>query len=389
MKFDAPEFCQDDPRYDESTDLAALQEIDRLCELFEQSLRRGPPVAIESVLSECGAAPEPALLRELLAVELEYRVRRGHPIDSGEYLRRFPGHGSLVEFALAEAATQTAEDLNGKSPSLFSPDHPAVDVAPEFLKNHPRYQVHGLLGHGGMGAVYLAKHLALDRDVALKVIRPELLTRDDVADRFRREAKAAARLNHPNIVAVFDAETAGQHHFLVMEFIAGADLNRTVCDRGPLPVGLACDYIRQAALGLQHAHEQGMVHRDITPRNLMLTAADQIKILDFGLAEFVRKVAPEQSASARGMLLGCVDFMAPEQAADPDSADIRADIYSLGCTLCFLLTGRPPFPGGSLADKLRHMPSSRLHDSIGSARNRRLRDAAKFRPDWPSALNAC
>ena len=147
-----------------------------------------------------------------------------------------------------------------------------------------------------MGAVYLAKHLSLDRDVALKVIRPELLTRADVAERFRREAKAAARLNHPNIVAVFDAETAGEHHFLVMEYIAGADLFRTVREGGPLPVGLACDYIRQAAVGLQHAYERGMVHRDITPRNLMLTAAGQIKILDFGLADFVLAATPGQSA---------------------------------------------------------------------------------------------
>ncbi len=387
MKFDATESCQDDPRYDEAIELSALQEVDRQCEQFEQAQRGATPITVEQFLSDSGALAEPALLRELLAIELEYRARRGEPIDRDEYMQRFAGHETLVELALAEAASSTLSPAAPDStPPGIPPLVPAnVDAVPEFLKNHPRYEVHGLIAHGGMGAVYLAKHLSLDRDVALKVIRPELLARADVADRFRREAKAAARLNHPNIVAVFDAETAGQHHFLVMEYIAGADLFRTVRERGPLPVGLACDYIRQAAVGLQHAYECGMVHRDITPRNLMITAAGQIKILDFGLADFVFAAAPAQSASARGMLLGCVDFMAPEQAADPDSADIRADIYSLGCTLCFLLTGRPPFPEGSLSDKLRahaEQPPPRL-DWLATAMT------AQRKPQIPTALAEC
>ena len=174
-----------------------------------------------------------------------------------------------------------------------------------------------------------------------------------MVERFRREVKSAARLaSHPNIVAAYDAEQAGETHMLVMEFIEGTDLARVVDRRGPLPVGEACEYVRQAALGLQHAFEDGMVHRDIKPQNLMRTTRGQIKILDFGLARFASEVATHAGVTAEGMVLGSADYIAPEQIDDPHAADIRADIYSLGCTLYFLLAGRPPFPDGSLIQKL-------------------------------------
>ena len=204
-----------------------------------------------------------------------------------------------------------------------------------------------------MGTVYCAEHRVLQRPVALKVINPELLADAAAVDRFMREARAAACLNHPNVVAVHDAETAGEGHFLVMEFVAGTDLAQVVRREGPLPVGRACDYIRQAAAGLQHAHEHGMVHRDITPRNLMVADEGQIKVLDFGLAQFVREARSRDPSGAPAALLGSVDFMAPEQAVDPHSADVRADVYGLGCTLFFLLTGRPPFPAATLREKLQ------------------------------------
>ena len=173
-----------------------------------------------------------------------------------------------------------------------------------------------------------------------------------MVERFRSEAKAAARLSHPNVVTVYDAETAGDGHFLVMEYVPGTDLAQTVVERGALPIAAACDYIRQAAQGLQHAHEHGMVHRDITPRNLMLTGDGRVKILDFGLAYFVSEAKTVDCHSVPRVLLGSIDTMAPEQAADPHAADIRADVYSLGCTLYFLLTGQPPFPHGTLAEKI-------------------------------------
>ncbi len=203
----------------------------------------------------------------------------------------------------------------------------------------------------------------MERLVALKVIHPGLMPSPATVQRFRQEVRAAARLQHPNIVTAHDAEEAGGLHFLVMEHVEGRSLADLVRERGPLPTSEACDYARQAAQGLQHAHEQGMVHRDIKPHNLMVTPAGQVKILDFGLARLARPpeegvTGPGGSApplTGAGAVLGSADYIAPEQAADPRSADIRADIYSLGCTLYFLIAGAPPFPQGTVQNKLnRH-----------------------------------
>ena len=156
----------------------------------------------------------------------------------------------------------------------------SLAAVPSALTNHPRYRVGELLGVGGMGAVYKAEHLLMQRPVALKVLNRELMDKPATVERFRREVRAAARLTHPNIVHAFDAEQAGDVHFLVMEFVEGVSLARCIAENGPLPVAQACDVVRQAALGLQHAHECGMVHRDIKPQNLMLTPSGQVKILD-------------------------------------------------------------------------------------------------------------
>ena len=263
-----------------------------------------------------------------------------------EYLARFPEHTAIIDLALAELHSGVAN-------SLAAGTAQTEESIPPFLLNHPRYQVQKFLGRGGMGTVFLAQHRALEKTVALKIIRPELLADPSVVQHFRGEAKAAASLNDPHIVAVYDAETTGDLHFLVMEYIPGTDLARLVLDGGPLPLPTACDYIRQAAAGLQQACQRGLVHRDITPRNLMLTDQGQIKVLDFGLAQFLNRPLPTEQQAGRGSLLGSIDYMAPEQAANPQAADIRADIYSLGCTLYFLLTGQPPFPTGSLLERLR------------------------------------
>jgi serine/threonine protein kinase len=222
---------------------------------------------------------------------------------------------------------------------------------PHALVGHPRYRVLGTLGTGGMGVVYKAVHRLMDRVVALKVIDHRLTARPTFVERFRREVRAAARLAHPNIVTAYDADQAGDTHFLVMEYVAGTTLDQEVARRGPLPVAEACALVRQAALGLQHAHERGMVHRDIKPHNLLLTPGGQVKILDFGLVRLVdeRGAAPSLPS---GPLLGTPDYLAPEQARDPSSADIRADVYSLGCTLYHLLAGQPPFPAGTPLQKL-------------------------------------
>jgi serine/threonine protein kinase len=227
----------------------------------------------------------------------------------------------------------------------------APDIPPE-LATHPRYRILELLGSGGMGTVFKAEHRLMERVVALKIIRKDLMDRPAAIERFPQEVRAAARLIHPHIVTAYDAEQAGDVHFLVMEYVEGKSLDRLLAQSGRIPVDQACDWVHQAALGLQHAWEQGMVHRDIKPGNLLLTPGGQVKILDFGLARFANETAPGGGLTLEGSMVGTPDYMAPEQAEAAGKADIRADIYSLGCTLYHLLAGEPPFPEGAPLHKL-------------------------------------
>ncbi len=261
----------------------------------------------------------------------------------------------------ARAVPSEAATLSG--PAAVGPDTCPV---PEALAAHPRYRLLELLGSGGMGSVYRAEHRRMERQVALKVMSPALMDRPEMVERFHREVKAAALLSHPNIVTAYDADQAADTHFLIMEFVEGISLAQKVKQDGPLPVPQACACARQAALGLQHAFERGMVHRDVKPHNLMLTPAGQVKVLDFGLARLMRETtsaraesgpatpeAPSHAAlTATGALMGTADFIAPEQAMNSSAADARADIYSLGCTLYYLLAGHAPFPEGTALDKL-------------------------------------
>jgi hypothetical protein len=240
------------------------------------------------------------------------------------------------------------------------------------------------LGEGGTGQVFQARHQKLGRLVALKIIRPDLVADPEVVGRFYREVQLLSRLTHPNIVHAYDAGPIGRTHFLVMEYVAGIDLSQLVKQKGPLPVAEACAYVRQAALGLQHAHAQGLVHRDIKPPNLLLTHGGEhgalVKLLDLGLARLAGKdgVASGEKTSlltpAGALSMGTPDYMAPEQALDFHAADIRADIYSLGCTLWYLLTGQPPFPGGTLAVKLL------------AHQQRELPALEQLRPNVPASL---
>jgi hypothetical protein len=231
--------------------------------------------------------------------------------------------------------------------TLASPltNGPTAGVPPELL-DHPRIEILGPIGSGGMGAVYRAVQRHLGRPVAVKVLHHRLTQRPGFAERFRQEVQALARLNHPHIVQAHDADRAGESHFLVMELVDGESLDALVRRRGPLPPSEACELIRQAALGLQHAHEHGLVHRDIKPGNLLLAPGGVVKIADFGLARLVGGTEHAAPGSAP-TIVGTPEYIAPEQARDPAGADIRADLYSLGCTLYFLLAGRPPFTGAS------------------------------------------
>lgn len=231
-----------------------------------------------------------------------------------------------------------------------------------------QYLLQEILGQGGMGMVFKARHRRLDRIAAIKFIRKECLTSAEAVQRFYQEAKATAQLSHPNIVAVFDADEYNGTHFMAMEYVQGVDLARLVKLEGPLRIGQACDYIVQAAEGLQHAHERKLVHRDIKPSNLIVTrqpgpqgtglTLEIVKILDMGLARVDAgrlNGADGVPLTQDGTMMGTPDYMAPEQAADAHQVDIRADLYSLGCTFYHLLAGQVPFPGGNLLQKLdRH-----------------------------------
>jgi serine/threonine-protein kinase len=211
-----------------------------------------------------------------------------------------------------------------------------------------KYKLIEPLGRGGMGAVFLAQHVTMNRRVALKILTKGLDRNPAAMERFLSEARAIAALDHPNIVQAYSVDNEGDRHYLVMEYVDGRDLQRIVEEGGPLAYEVAADAIRQAADGLAHAHSKGMIHCDIKPSNLLVNSQGVVKILDLGLA---RLTGPTQTASGDDQVLGTVDFMAPEQALG-ESFDHRADIYSLGCTLYFLLTGHPPFPEGSLPERI-------------------------------------
>ncbi len=238
---------------------------------------------------------------------------------------------------------------------------------PVELIDHPRYRIVKPLGAGGMGVVYQAEHRLMKRPVALKVINQKLVTNRVAIERFHLEVRAAAKLAHRNIVTAYDAEQAGDLHFLVMEFVEGTSLSDLVARRGQLSVLHACNYVMQAAQGLQHAAGQGMVHRDIKPQNLMRTPQGTVKILDFGLARLANEIDAARLTRA-GVALGTADYIAPEQVEDSRNVDTRADIYSLGCTLYYLLAARVPFPSGTLVDKvLAHL--NQAPDSLASLRS--------------------
>jgi serine/threonine protein kinase len=288
-------------------------------------------MSIETIDSLIEALKESQLLTSLQIDDLLMNLQAGfdEPADLAQDLV----HRRWLTFY------QAREILRGKARELVLGQYILVDR----------------LGAGTMAQVYKARHRRLDRMDALKVIRPEYLADAKALARFQREARAAARLSHPNIVTIYDAADDGDRHFLAMEYVGGIDLTRLINDSGPLSVALASDYVWQAALGLQHAFERDLVHRDIKPSNLLLTAdCILVKLLDMGLALWPQ--APDNRGRGKkaepSVIMGTPDYIAPEQTVDAQEVDIRADIYSLGCTFYFLLTGKTPFPDASLKQKL-------------------------------------
>ena len=276
---------------------------------------------------------------------------------SGAVLARYDTPRALAKF-LVQSGWLTVYQIN----HLFEGHAQDLVIGP--------YCIVDRLGEGGVSEVYKAWDVRRSRHVALKVLRQDMRSEPDAVRQFERELQAVTRLSHPNVIRTFDASRVGNTHYFAMEFVEGTDLSKVVQLSGPLPVADACDCIRQVAGGLQHAHQLGLVHRDIKPANLYLVhppgydkptpgatwkrpADPVIKILDWGLARL--QGAEDGACSAgreEGMLVGTADYIAPEQSRDPRLVDIRADIYSLGCTFYYLLTGQPPFPGTSLMQKI-------------------------------------
>jgi len=237
-----------------------------------------------------------------------------------------------------------------------------------------KYKLLSHLGTGGMSSVYLARHTRMQRQVAIKVLPQSRVEDASYLERFTREAQAVAALSHPNIVHAYDVDNDGNVHYLVMEYVEGRDLQRLVNDEGPLAYQTAADYIAQAAEGLAHAHDAGLIHRDVKPANLLVDSKGTVKLLDLGLARFSAEDETSLTVANEENVLGTADYLAPEQAINSHQVDLRADIYSLGCTLYFLLTGHPPFPEGSLAQRLL-MHQTKQPTSI-----------FKDRPDAPPGL---
>jgi len=244
-----------------------------------------------------------------------------------------------------------------------------------------RYKLLKLLGAGGTGTVYKAQHVSWNKIVAVKVMARELLQKPEALHRFQREARLAAALDHPNIVKALDAESVGNTHFLVLEFVEGQDLDHWLRKSGPLPIGWVCECLRQTALGLQHAHERGLVHRDIKPGNLLVNAVDVhsepfVKILDMGFARLTTETHESARLTRPDQTFGTPDFIAPEQAESTRQADIRSDIFSLGCTAFKALTGELPYPGVTKIQK------------IMARANREALSVRQFRPAIPEGLAA-
>ena len=317
--------------------------IDRLCSRFEVALKGGSRPKAEAVLKKLPANMRLAALGELLPLEADYRLREGKPLTLPELEQRFP---DVDPAWLANCVRTEAPETEYGGSVPVEPETPL----PERLGD---YRIVSRLGSGGMGAVYRAVHERMGREVAVKLLRPEIQKNPMLLQRFDREVRAAAKLSHPNIVAALDAREHDGLHFLVTELVEGRDLDQTVRLSGALPIVDAVECVLQAARGLAYAHSQGVIHRDIKPANLLRSKDGTVKILDMGLARLSNAdSSTDVNLTGTGVMMGTAAYMPPEQARDTRKADARSDLYSLGCTLFYLLIGRTAFTGTTQMDMI-------------------------------------
>jgi tRNA A-37 threonylcarbamoyl transferase component Bud32 len=366
-----------------------LRSMDPVCDAFELALREGRRPVIEEQLGAVADSVQPLLLVELIRTEMEWSYRLGQQPAAEDYCRRFPGCAGTVEHWLEEARTAAEQVTGSGGQETDGPDFPRTSTfqggqAAEAWGALPavglpsvlgEYELLGQLGAGGMGEVHKARHRRLDKLVALKVLHTRSLRSDEGTARFLREMKAIGGLDHPNVVEAHDAGEQGGIVYLVMKLIDGTDLARRVQKQGPLPVAEACDCVRQAALGLQYLHERGLVHRDIKPSNLMRTADGTVKILDLGLARWRAETSADSDLTGVGQVMGTPDYLAPEQIRGASAVDIRADLYALGGTLFYLLTGRAPFA--------HH---KEVYEKLKAQQEEPPPDVCKLRPEVPAAV---
>ena len=283
---------------------------------------------------------------------------------------------------LKTIAASTGDDrtANTVAEHLVTSGHVTKWQAAQLLKGKYRGFILGKycfrkpLGRGGMGVVFEAEHLVLGTRVAVKVLPKDRGTTDKAVSRFLAEARAAAKLNHPNVLRVHDCDVFEGRRFMVMDLIDGANLGELVDRNGPLSYRNAIELLKQAAAGLGFAHENGVIHRDVKPHNFMVDKNGQLKVADLGLALFQVDSPERYTQDGNVAVLGTVDYVAPEQAWDSRKVDRRADMYSLGCTLYFMLTGKPPFDSGSMAQRLaKHQASQPT-------------PIQQYRPDCPTSI---
>lgn len=354
--------------------LSMLQRLNRVCNAFESACQSGKLPAIDDYLTQVDAANRATLLRQLIPLHIDARQTRGESPTVEDYASKYP---QVDRDWLNQVL---AGELDGTDGGEFSLAAPAAERIPPgtVVEN---YEIVSHIGAGGMADVYRARHTRLRRDVAVKHLKDLGGNTHQHLQRFEKEMILVAGFSHPNLVTAYDAGEFSQRPFLVTEFIDGTDLAARVRKQGTLPVAMAVDCILQAARGLAYVHQRGVVHRDVKPSNLLLDADGCVKVSDLGLARFTQH-SPELDDMPAGdetsteVVMGTVDYMAPEQGRSATFADEQSDIYSLGCTLCYLLKGRPVFPGGSVIDRLH---AHRFTDPP---------NLTDLRRDVPAAVNA-